>query len=75
VTVSTVLSAFLLIHAVITGGYSLCHPVESFCIGVGSLTALLGIAAALVGEGNVRLFVAVISTLNLLLWFMDAMSQ
>jgi hypothetical protein len=74
-TVSTVLSAFLFIHAVITGGYTFYHPVELFCIRAGSVTALFGIVAALAGKGNVDGHVAVISTLNLLLWFIDAMSQ
>ncbi len=74
-TISTALSAFLFIHAVITGGYPFYHPVELFCIRAGSLTALLGIVAALLGKANVDAHVAVISTLNLLLWVMDAMGQ
>jgi len=74
-TVSTVLSAFLFIHAVITGGYPFYHPVELFCIRVGGLTALLGIVAALAGKGRVDGHVAVISTANLLLWIMDAVGQ
>jgi hypothetical protein len=74
-TVSTILSAFLFTHSVITGGYPFYHPVELFCIRAGGLTALLGLAAALIGKGNLRLSVAVISTLNLLLWFMDAIWQ
>jgi hypothetical protein len=74
-TVSTVLSAFLFIYAVITGGYPFYDPAELLLMGVGSLTALLGIVAALVGKGEVTLAVAVISTLNLVLWFIDAMSQ
>jgi hypothetical protein len=63
------------IHATVTGGYAFYHPVELFCIRVGSLTALLGLAARLTGRGKVRLAVTVISTLNLLLWFMDAVWQ
>jgi hypothetical protein len=74
-TVSTVLSAFLFIHAVITGGYPFYHPVELFCIGAGSLTAVLGIVAAVAGKGNVDGHVAVISMLNLLLWLIDAVAQ
>jgi hypothetical protein len=74
-TVSTALGAFLFIHAAITGGYPFYHSVELFCIRVGGLTALLGIAAAITGKGKARLPVAVISTLNLLLWFVDAVSQ
>lgn len=74
-TVSTILGAFLFVHATVTGGYAFYHPVELFCIRVGSLTALLGLAAGLTGRAKVRLAVTVISTLNLLLWFMDAVWQ
>lgn len=74
-TASTVLSAFLFIHAAITGGYPFYHSVELFCIRVGGLTALLGIIAAIAGKGKVDGHVAVISTLNLLLWIMDAVGQ
>lgn len=74
-TASTLLSAFLFLHAVVTGGYPFYHPVELFCIGVGSLTALLGIVAAIAGKGKVDGHVAVISTLNLLLWLIDAVGQ
>jgi hypothetical protein len=59
----------------ITGGYPFYHPVELFCIRVGSLTALLGVAAALAGKGKPRLSVAVISSLNFLLWLLDAIWQ
>jgi hypothetical protein len=74
-TISTVLSAFLFIHATITGGYPFYHPVELFCIRLGSLTALLGLVAAIAGKGRLRLHVAAISILNLLVWFSDAMAQ
>jgi hypothetical protein len=39
------------------------------------LAALLGLAAALVGKGKLRISVALIATLNLFLWFVDAMAQ
>jgi len=74
-TASSFLSAFLFIHAILTGGYPFYHPVELFCIRVGALTALLGLIGALLGKGKLRIPVAVMSTLNLLLWFMDAMWQ
>ena len=74
-TTSTILSAFIFIHATITGGYSFYHPVELFCIQVGSLTALLGIVCARTGKGKLRLHVAAVSVLNLLLWFVDAIVQ
>jgi hypothetical protein len=74
-TVSTVLSIFLYVHAVVTGGYPLFHPIEIFCIRLGSLTAFIGLMSAIVGKGKIRIHVAVISILNLLLWFMDAMAQ
>jgi len=65
-TISSVLSEFLYIHAIFTGGYPLFDPVELFCLRVGTLAALLGLTAALVGKGKLRLSVAVISILNLL---------
>jgi len=74
-TISSLLQAFLYIHAVITGGYPLFDPIDLFCLRVGALAALLGLAAALVGNGRLRVFVAVIATLNLFLWFVDAMAQ
>jgi hypothetical protein len=75
VTFSTVLSVFLFAHAIFTGGYPFYHPVELFCIRFGSLTALLGLVASIAGKGKLRPHVAVIATLNLLLWFMDALAQ
>jgi predicted membrane protein len=74
-TVSTILSVFLLVHAQFTGGYSFYHPVELFCIRYGALTALVGLVASFIGKGRVRLHLAVVSTINLLLWFMDAVAQ
>jgi hypothetical protein len=74
-TASTGLSVFLFVHASITGGYSFYHPVELFCIRIGSLTALLGLVAALLGRGKLKVPVTAISTLNLLLWLVDAMAQ
>ena len=74
-TLSTGLSVFLFVHAAFTGGYPFYHPVELFCIRFGSLTALIGLVSATVGKGKLRPHVAVVSTLNLLLWFLDAMWQ
>jgi hypothetical protein len=74
-TFSTVLSVFLFIHATITGGYSFYHPVELFCIRFGFLTALLGLVASFLGKGSLRLHVAAISTVNLLVWLIDAAAQ
>jgi hypothetical protein len=74
-TFSTILSAFLYIHAVITGGYPFYDPVELFCRRAGTLTALLGLAAAVAGKGKLRISVSVISTLNLLLWSIAGMAQ
>lgn len=74
-TFSTVLSVFLFVHATFTGGYPFYHPVELFCIRWGSLTALLGLAASLMGKGKLRLHVAAISIVNLLVWFGDAVAQ
>jgi hypothetical protein len=74
-TFSMALSVFLFAHASFTGGYPFYHPVELFCIRFGSLTALLGLLASIVGKGKLRLHVAVISILNLLFWFTDAAVQ
>jgi hypothetical protein len=74
-TFSTVLSVFLFVHAILTGGYPLYHPVELFCIRFGFLAGLIGLAASIMGKGKRRLHVAAISTINLLLWFMDAVAQ
>ena len=74
-TASTILNAFMFVHAVITGGYPFYHPVELFCIRVGSLTALLGVTCSIIGRGKPRLHIAVISVLNFLVWFADAMAQ
>jgi hypothetical protein len=74
-TFSTALSVFLFIHAIITGGYPFYHPVELFCIRFGFLTALLGLVASIVGKGRLRFHVATISTVNLLLWLVDAAAQ
>ena len=74
-TVSTGLSAFLLVHAAFTGGYPFYHPVELFCIRVGFLTALVGLVAGPIGRRKLRVPVAVLSAVNLLLWLADAMWQ
>lgn len=74
-TVSTLLSGFLFIHATITGGYSFYHPVELFCIRLGSFTALLGLVAAILGKGKLRLPNLLVSAINLLLWIGDAAAQ
>lgn len=74
-TVSTILSIFLFLHAQVTGGYPFYHPIELFCIRWGTLTALVGIAASIVGKGKVRPHLAVVSVINLLIWFSDATAQ
>jgi hypothetical protein len=74
-TLSTALSSFLFVHAAFTGGYPFYHPVELLCVRYGSLTAFLGILATIAGKGALRFHVAAISTLNLLIWFADAMAQ
>jgi hypothetical protein len=75
VTISSILATFLYIHAVITGGYPFYDPIEMRCMGIGTLTALAGLAAGIGGKGKLRISVAVISTLNLFLWFIDAVAQ
>lgn len=73
-TVSTALDAYLYVHAVLTGGYPLFHPIESFCIGAGGLAAILGLVIALKEWDKLSGQVAIISFLNLLMWFMYATS-
>jgi hypothetical protein len=74
-TISVALNVFLYVHALYTGGYPFYHPVELRCIRWGTLTALLGIAAAIVGKGGGRIPLAVISVLNLVMWFAAGMAQ
>ena len=74
-TFSVTLNAYLYVHALYTGGYPFYHPVELMCIRWGILTALLGIVAASVGTGSGRIPLAIISVLNLLLWFATGMTQ
>src|SRR6202035_2438229 len=74
-TLSAGLDVYLYVHALYTGGYAFYHPVELLCIRWGSLTALLGIVAASVGKGSGRVPLAIISVLNLMIWFADAMAQ
>jgi hypothetical protein len=74
-TLSAALHVYLYVHALYTGGYPFYHPVELMCIRWGSLTALLGIVAASVGKGRGRVPLAIISVLNLFIWFTDAMAQ
>jgi len=75
VTISTGMSTFLFVHAAATGGYPFYNPIELSCILWGTLTALLAIAAAIIGTGKPRLSIVVLSVVNLLAWFMDAMAQ
>jgi hypothetical protein len=71
-TFSTVLSVFLFVHAILTGGYRFYRPVELFCLRFGFLAALIGLGASIVGKGKLRPHVAAISTINLVMWFLDA---
>jgi hypothetical protein len=74
-TISLTLNVFLYVHAMYTGGYPYYHPVELMCIRLGTLTALLGIVAAIVGKGRGRIPLPVISVLNLVMWFAAGMAQ
>jgi hypothetical protein len=74
-TASTALSAFMFVHAKFTGGYPYYHPVELFCIRVGTLTALIGLVATIIGKGKLHLPTGVVSGFNLLIWFTDAIAQ
>jgi hypothetical protein len=67
-TVSTVLTSWLYVHAMYTGGYAIhygfkdgysgFHPVEWRFMRWGSLTALAGIVCAAVGQGKGRIVLA-----------------
>lgn len=74
-TISTLLSGFLYVHAMYTGGYPYYDPVELFCLRIGLLTALLGLVLGLIGGRIVRIPIVIISTLNLLLWLIDSIAQ
>lgn len=74
-SVSTLISAFLYVHAAFTGGFPLNSAIELLCINAGTLSALLGLVGAFVGAGKLRVPVFIISALNLLLWFIDAAAQ
>jgi hypothetical protein len=74
-TISTLLSAFLYIHAGITGGYEYGNAVEGYCFAFGFLTAVLGIISGAAGKGHTRADVAAISALSFLLWFLEGMAQ
>ena len=74
-TVSTAVNVYLYVHALYTGGYPFYHPTELLCLRWGSLTALIGIVAAMTGFGKARILLAIISLLNLLGWFGDALAQ
>jgi hypothetical protein len=53
-TVSLVVIVALAVHALITGGLPHYHPVLLFAIGLGLLSALCGIVAAIVGAGQLE---------------------
>jgi len=74
-TVSTALNVYLYAHALYTGGYPFYHPTELLCLRWGSLTALIGVVAAMTGFGKGRILLAIISFLNLLGWFADAVAR
>ena len=65
---------FLLIDESYTGGYRFSYPATSSCTRFGLLSALLGLVASIIGKGNLRLGIALISTLNLWIWFGAAMT-
>lgn len=68
-TFSMALLAFFLVDWSYTGGYRLSYRAELFCTQFGLLTAFLALIASITGKGKLRLGVALISILNLLMWF------
>jgi hypothetical protein len=82
-TISASLNTWLYVHAMYTGGYPIhlafrdgywgFHPVEQRFIQWGTLTALVGLVCSVAGVGKNRAVLGVVSLLNLLMWFSDAM--
>lgn len=75
-TCSTALCVFLIVHAILTGGYSYYHPIEMLCLALGCLTASLGfVYAVLAGRGRLSPHIALLSVINAVIWIMDAIRQ
>lgn len=72
VTISSILATFLYIHAVITGSCPFYDRIEMLCVEIGTLTALVSLAAAIGGTGNLvklpPLLPGVCPVLRLVLW-------
>ena len=75
-TCSTALCAFLIVHAMFTGGYPYYHPIEMFFLGLGCLSAFLGFVCVVVApKGKLSPHIAILSVMNSAIWFMDAVRQ
>jgi hypothetical protein len=84
VTVSTVLSCYLYIHAMYSGGYPIhlgfkdgysgFHPVELLCMQLGGIASVVALVCVAAGKGTLRLVLGAIAILNLMAWFFDAMA-
>jgi cytochrome b561 len=74
-TASLLIILAVAIHAVITGGLPYYHPVLMLAFRLGFLTTVLGIAAGMVGTGQLETPNLVCSVSCLLIWFVEAMAQ
>jgi hypothetical protein len=74
-TASLTLIVALGVHAIITGGFPYYSAPLMLAFRIGFLTALCGLAAALVGTGQLEAPTIVCSLLCLLIWFIEAMAQ
>lgn len=74
-TASLILIVAVGVHAIITGGFPYYSAPLMLAFRVGFLTALCGLASALVGTGQLEVPTVVSSLLCLLVWFVEAMAQ
>ena len=74
-TASFLIIAALAVHAVITGGLPYYDRVLMGAMRVGILTALVGMAAAFIGTGQLENPTIAVSGLCLLIWFVEELAQ
>jgi len=74
-TASLLVIVVLAVHALITGGLPYYHPILLRAMGIGILTALASMIAALIGTGQLENPTIAVSGLCLLIWFVEAMAQ
>lgn len=72
-TIALLLIVGIWIHAAITGGFPLCHPVRLFLLRVWFWVALTGLAGGLIGKGQLRIPALLCSAFCFLVWLSEAM--